>query len=82
MVGTSTFQAWLPAKLEVPPTSSTSLGGSRWPDPAIYSIHYLPVHDVENVPGGEAELVLLLRRVVVHSSHDLGENYFLSLDLS
>ena len=28
-------------KVEVPPTSSTSLGGSRWPDPAVYP--FLPI---------------------------------------
>ena len=44
--GTSTLQAaWdfsfpgmVACKFEVPPTSNTSLGGSRWPDPAVY--HY------------------------------------------
>ena len=29
------YLAWLPAKLKSIPTSSTSLGGSRWPDPAV-----------------------------------------------
>ena len=41
--GTSTLQATLPGKLksqaackvEVPHTSSTSLGGSSWPNPAV-----------------------------------------------
>ena len=37
-----TLQAAMPGKLKSPPTSSSSLGGSRWPDPAVTKLQLTP----------------------------------------
>ena len=55
--GTSTFQAAIPGKLKSPHFKvprrgdfRTSLGGSRWPDPAVLCVMYvyLDIGDVKN----------------------------------